>query len=530
MKRLNKILNNRYSWWALLFLALIVLFIPALGIKFSWIDDGQDILVSRQIVNSIRSFDFKGLGIILSEGNGRLRIIYWFYQALEYLVGGTNPLIHFAVHFSVIFITSIFIFEIVKSFTKSNFAGFFSGLIYLLSPINTENIYRLGPQEPLLCIFVAASLYFLFRKKLFLSILFLFLSTFSKEPGFVLFLPILLAYLLKRIFYKNRDIQLEKYLILGFIFLLPIFFNVFLRRSGYSTNYEFAISGIVKNLSSYLDLLLKGFAPFFGFFLFTYFIRLAWFFKKNRTRKKGLHFIEQGVFVLIFFAFVVIQSPWKYVLQRYLMPASVGLVIFLGIELMEVRKLLSGNLKTIRLLSIIFIGYFVVATAGNIVRVYILGERVAFETNSIQSMISYIAENSPKNGKVLFNFITGDSTIELVSTPKLLMSILYNRSDVATGYLNINKIDPGTTFIVGRLGIRATYTEEEIESQTNFSSKIVLLSEKIFPVITTPDNLIKQIIKKTLRRIVYKEPFNLDGIYTQYRAVNRWYIYRLSTY
>ena len=527
MKKLNIILNNKYLWWFILFLILAILFLPILEIKFSWIDDAKDILVSRQVAESLKNFNPDGLKTIFFEGNGRLRVVYWFYQTFEYLIGGTNATIHFAIHIFVILATSLFIFETVRVITNSKFAGFFSGALYLLVPINTENIFRLGPVEPILALFSSASLYFLFKNKLSLSVVFLFLAAYSKETGFVLWLPILLAYVLERFLYKKRNVLFEKYCLWGFIFLFPVVVSSLLRRTGYSTNYEFVVVEMAKRLFSYIDMLLKSFAPFLGIFVITYLTRLIWFMKKHTDKKYGLRFIAQGIFIGIFLVFVSVQAPWKYVLERYMMPATIGLVVFLGIELAQLNKLVNKNWSIRKIATLIFIGYFLIACMGNLVRVFILGQRVAYETNSIHSMVSYVARNSPENSKVVFNFITGESTIELVNGSRHLLTELYSRHDIATGYLNIDLIGPDTSFIIGRTGIRAQYSEADLEDKISYSSKDVLFREKRFPVITTPDNLVKQLIKKVYRKVRYEEDLTLDGIYTQYIAVSRWYFYKL---
>jgi hypothetical protein len=526
---MKAMLNKKYLFWFVLFLVFSFLFIPALGIKFSWIDDAKNILVSSQLVESFKNLNFQGLKLIFFEGNGRFRVIYWLYQAFEYWLGGISPVAHFALHYLIILATSIFIFETVRTITKSKYVGLFSGLIYILSPINTENIFRLGPVEPLLAFFVTVSLFFLLRNKLFLSILFLFFASFSKETAFVVWLPIFLALLLKRILYKKRDKRFEKYCLWGVIFLIPIVATTLFRRTGYSTFYEFAFVDIAQRFLSYVDLILKGFAPFVGIFTLSYLIRLVLFFREKRAKRNGFEFIEQGIFLAIFLVFVLVQSPWKYVLERYLMPATASLVIFLGFELNELYKLIVKNKNLKKTIILIFIIYFFLASILNMVRIFIWGQKVAYETNSIHSMISYVAANSPENGKVAFNFITGESTIELIGGSRHLLELLYNRDDISTGYFNVNSIDPNTSFIIGRSGIRATFSERDIEKRIRFFSKIVLLSNKSFPVLTTPDNMIKQILKKTLRGLVFKEPLTLDGIYTEYLAEYRWYIYRMHS-
>ncbi len=529
MKKIGKLLNNKYIFWILILIVYLILFFPAFRMKFWWIDDGISLMFSKTIIDSFRNTNFGSLNSILFESNGRLRTIYWLYQTIKYLIGGYNPTIHFTIHFLVLFLTSIFIFEMVRNITKSNLSGFFSGILFVINSLNTENIYRLGPVEPLISFFVTVSLYCLFTKRNSLSIIFLFFVIFTKETGFVLWLSVLFIYILKRIFVKKREISLEKYWLWGFIFTFPLIINFFLRRSGYSTNYLFDYTSILSNLKTYSKLLLKSF-PILGLFIFTYLIRLILMIKNGKINKNYMSFINQGMFLSIFIVFLLIQSPWQYVLERYLMPATVGLVIFLGIELHQLVIFISKlNLRLYKILVYCFVIAFICVTVDNTIAVYQWGKKMSFTTNFIQILYSDLAKNTPPNGTVLFNFIEGDSTIELVTETDLHLSLLYNRKDIQVDYLNLDKLPKSFFTIVGTPMIREKYSRNIIEKEIyNLKPEDNLIyKEENQLVITTPLNIIKQLVKKVFLYTIYRSPINGDGIYTYYLLKDYWYKYQI---
>jgi hypothetical protein len=522
--------NNYLLWWLLLGTITAFLFMPALNIKFWWIDDGRSIFVAQKLISSITSFNFQDLSFVLLEQGGRFRIIYWMYQTLVYVIGGTNPLIHFIIHFLIILVTSIYIFEIVRNISKFNLAGFFAGALYILTPINTENLYRLGPIEPVLTLFIVASLYYLIKDRIGLAVLFLLFTIFAKETGFVIWLPILGAYLLKRIIYKIRDLNFEKFCFWGFIFFSLVVINTTFRRFGYSTNYVLNPERMISNFGSYIDIITKGFAPLLGLFILTAIFRFFSSVRLKKIKKDGPDFIEEAIFLILPLLFLVVLSPWEFVLDRYLMPATAGLVIFLGVELAMINRLISTyHLNIRRIAGLMLISYFAVMFGGNAIRIYRQGERVAYTTNFIQELFFYLSESVPKDGVVLYNFLKGDSTWELVVETDIHLDLFYNRSDIEVSYLDLDNLSEKQHLIVGTPMIREQYSRELVEkSINNYKKGESIVYEKKFLIVTTPFNLVKQTIKKVAQFVVYRKPITPDGIYTYYISRDYWYKYRVE--
>lgn len=529
-KKASLVVGNPIFWMALLILITSVIFIPALKMKFWWVDDGWTITMAQKIIDSIVHFDFNGLGIIFNESGGRLRIIYWFFQTFVYLLGGTDPTIYFIIHYLVILFSVILIFRVVLQLTKSNISAFASSIFYVLTPVNTENLYRLGPQEPILCLFLMASIYFLFSNRKKLSILFLLLTVLTKENGFIIWIPVLFLYLGKRILFKKRDLLLEKYCLWGLVFSIPFILNTFLRHGGYSDFYDFNLGQMIGNFGSYLSLVNGVFSPLLILFSITFLIRIVICFWNSNFKKLRQNLLIETMFVILFLIFIAVQSPWKFVLYRYLMPASMGLVIFMGMEIAGIKEMLKIKMiGSIPWLAIVLLGYLFVFIWMNMVHVYLSGELSAHQTSFIQSLYKDLAKEVPKNGLVLMNFLKGDSTTELVAQTDMQLGLFYNRSDVRVEYLSLDNLPKENFIIVGTPQIREEYPREVVEEKmVNYRRDESLVQGDKFLVLTTPMGLFKQVAKKSYQFIVHKIPLSGDGIFTYYISHDYWYKYYIG--
>lgn len=457
-------------------------------------------------------------------------MVYWFYQMFISTIGKANPTIYFVFHFLIIFGTSIYIYKIVKYLSKSQFAGFLAGSFYILAPVNTENIYRLGPVEPILALFIAASLYYLLEKRAVRSILFLLLATFTKEAGFVTWLPVGAVYIYRRIIDKKRDLNFERYSLWGLAFLVPVLLNTLLRRSGYSSNYVFNLGQIISNFTGYIKLTADGFPFLFWVLLLSYLIRLAVYYRKHELARRELGVLYQAAFLALFFVFVVVISPWDHFLLRYLMPSTVGLVIFMGLEIAAVRSILEEyKFQKIKILAVIFSFYLILFFSGSMVRTYIYGLRYARETIFVQSVFKDLAENVPKDGLVLFNFPDIETNREYVVEAAMQFGWFYHRPDIRVDYLNLNKLPKRNFTIVGVTIVNSTYSREDIEKIIHvYRVEESVPQKKVYLVLTTPTNMIKQTVRKLYQLVIDKTPFSGTGIFTYYVSNDYWYRYFVS--
>ncbi len=515
-------------WTIALILITSIVFIPALKIEFWWVDDGWDIFISQKILNSVAHFNLDWINIIFNESGGRFRAGYWIYQSLEYFIGGNNPALHFFVHYLVILGAALLIFGIVFRLTKSGLLGFFSSIFYILTPLNTENLFRLGPQEPLLGLFLAGSMYYLLKNKIYLSILFLLFAILTKENGFVLWIPVLFYYSAKRIVLKIRDKSLEKYTLWGLIFTIPVILNTLLRRGGYSGFYSFEIDKITSHFMSYISLINEALSPLLAIFVTTFLFRSFVIFRNGKYRKYRQDLLYEAMFLILFLALVVVQSPWAFVLNRYVMPATVGLVIFMAMEVSGIKNYLVeiNKNKILPWLIAIFAVYIVSFLWMNGTHVFLSGELSAHQTSFVQSLYESLAKEVPQGGIVLLNFHEGDSTKELVVETAMHLDLLYQRSDIKVDYLNLDNLPKTNYMIVGTPQVVEQYTQKQIEKSVRYGQKDESLAKKDrYLVLTTPMNLFKQIVKKTYQLFVHQTPFTSDGIYTYYISQDYWYKY-----
>lgn len=457
--------------------------------------------------------------------SGRFMPVYWFYHTLEYAIGGLNPTIHFLLHYLLILLAALFIYGTVKEFTNSEFAAFISGTLYIVTPLNTENLYRLGPQEPILSFLMAASIYFLIKNKLNISVVLLLLVALTKENGFILWIPFFILYILKKYLTKKKDANLSKFSLWGLLFSLPIVYNALFSRVGYSSNYTFDIGKIISNFTGYITLVSESFSPLFVIFIATFLIRIFISFQEKR-KVEQMNLVYEATFLLIFLEFVAIMSPWKYFLGRYLMPSTVGLVIFIGLEIKGIKEFLEKfKFKYLNVLTAFFVGYFLFFASVNMVRVYVHGLQVAQSTAFIQSILKNLSKVVPENGLVLYNFEKSENTVEYVVQTGLQLGLFYDRSDVRADYFYSSSLPKDKYVIVGVSSISPSYAVSDIERTLGGPKKEeYIYPKKTLPILTNPMNMISQTVKKVYKFAANKIPMTAEGIVAFYQSNDSWYI------
>ncbi len=517
------------------FLLLIFLvfftFLPAIGIKFSWIDDGWDILMAQKFINSAKNLDFRQFFNLFLEGDiGRFRPVYWLWQTLTYLLAGKTPLVHYFLHFLLILGIIFFIYKIVFILTKNRWAGFFSGALFLLNTINPDNWYRLGPQEPLVGFFITSSVFLLLRgKNQWWPIFLLVLALFSKETALAILPPVVVFYLGKRFFLKEKNLLLKKYVFFSLELSALMMVITLTVRTGYTQNYSFDVLSGLERFWRFLTICIVNLEPFSIILIFTFLIRQAGSFIRKGFNSVNDIFLAELLFGVWFISFLAVQSPWTYTLQRYLLPATIGFFIFLGIELSQVAMFLQKRSKKIyKPTLIIFILFFTFYLSINLISVTNNGRLMAHNTANVQKMVAYLAKNSPPSGQIFLNFLNGEGTMEFIGETAIHLDLFYGRPDIKVAYLNLDSLPQPPYFIVSESNILPEYKEEEVEQKLNIKAPTEMKYYNDFPVITTPANLLKQVFKKTVRRIFNREEFTAEGIYTTYYLRDNWKIYAVN--
>lgn len=520
MKRIFRSIKDRYPVFVIF---LIWGTLTLLNMKVYWmlVDDAGNVIFSRTLFEKISSLNIVGVISQLLEGGGRFRPTYWLYQMCVWIIGRNNYQIWHFVHMLVIGATVIFIYIIIRELTKSKIISLFAGLFYLLTPLNTENILRIGPQEPLLTMLLSILFYLIIRSKNnMLAIVVLVLAIFTKETSVAIFPAIFLYYLYCRRspLIKNKTQGL--YLFISICISAAVLVLVtFLRRGGYSTNYYFDMSMITHNFIVFVKDLDTRTLHLMPLAVLTYVVRLL----LKLIKQKKIISSKEDVFQLMsfvwFVSFLIIQLPWEYPLTRYLMPALTFLTIFMFLEISNLLSLLGrsivykwyvGKFRFLILISAIYI--LVIWLIGTLFR----------ETSQANYYKAFVVMSRlPKNTIIFMNMYENDGTIELVYETEVHLAEFWNRGDIKVKYLDLQNL-PNAPFVVADSDqfIRRYSYGELTKIFGNPMYEVKNISEGI--VITTPPELIKQSIKKIFLYVVKRNRITHDGIYTSYYVYNNW--------
>lgn len=527
---------KQFSWP--LFLSLIVLVVGFSSLFLTWalVDDAGSILAGRTLNHYLTSGQFdKFFSFFLEYGSGRFRPVYWLMIWGEYNLGGTHPQIHYFLHLLLFFATSILIYYLVFKITQSSLAGFLAGLFFIFPSVNIDNWYRLGNQESRLVFWLILSILLFYlalksEKKIFLilAILSALGVYLTKENGLAFFvLP--LIWLLFSFTRKNLGRNFRKKILIFFlanlVFLLlsragPYFLGV---RSGYMEAYRPDFYWIVKNFRWYFYFLKES----FGIFLWLSLLSLIWqlFLVFEGRLKNKTCLIWEISFLILFLTFFALQLPLILFEQRYLLPATISLALFLGISLFFLLEKV-GSFRPLFQKSIYFIFFLLIINFlfynGVRIRNYISN---SLKLNSLNwEMVSYLASNTPNNANLYFNFPRGDQGQEYIVNIKKQLPLFFKRSDLKVDYYEKSKTIGESSLLIFNPKL-LFYPEEDFVTFTKVKEFRVQNSEL---VVTTTSNLLKQTIRKIFDSLVLRKPFTHEGIYTFWVEKYQWNIYRLD--
>ena len=504
-----------------LFLILVfcIVFIPNLFIKWMLLDDGYTIYFVTLLHKFIISFNIQGFIGLFFEATGRLRPIYWIFNYLVWIIFGSNPfgfrLAHVLVWVGIVFLIS----KIIIKLTKSSIFAFLGSIIFIISPINYENILRIGPQEPLLLLFVLFGVYFLTKNNLYASLVFLVLAIFTKETAIAIMPAVALMYIWYLKINSNKAHRFGKYFFSLVGVSTFIFINYLLNfNKGYVAGYQVTAATIFVNLIKNLQLLFDSHAVLL-------ILTAALVIVNNLSGRKGkkINNYYSWFFLVSFFAFVLIQTPWEYVLARYLTPAVAFLILLFFVEL---HKTVAGIRVRSRYI-VSFVVFFTVAfvsvyTFSRLINLFHSTLRFIYETQLVDKAISFTAENAPRKGYIYVNLAEGLSTQEYIDEIGLHLSLLHKRDDLSVFYLQSKSSIDGI-IIDSNIGKKLYETDELLRI---FPRKQVqkISTQGYIPIVTTPEGFIKEISKKLFNLAVRHEKLNWDGVYTTYFYKTDWNI------
>lgn len=441
----------KFPWREVVLLAaILVVGLPSLFVNWMIVDDGYYLFIEQKISSLIASLNFSGLGDVLIEPD-RFRPALRIYLWLTYLIAGQNPLLHHLINFLISGATVILIYSIIRILTSSKSAALVGGLLFTLASFNIENWYRLKTPEPKITFFIALSLFFLVKnlqniyatgksKNSFLvfSTLPLVFAYFIRETSFAFF-PFSLFLFAGALHFKNNNKRKRVWLKTAAIFfavnfvlaIIPLAINIFLRKQGsYTSYYDVAPSKMLSIGWLYLKLMIRELSPFPLLLGFSFLISWFWLL---RSRRVTFERFLQLAFLVAFASFLVALLPWGIPLGRYLELVLLFLSLVLGLEAYAILKIkpVKSHWK-----FFIFLAGFAILVFNNGCSMYNYARDTILGQRNINKTLLYLAAQTPKNGKILWNLKENEGTVELVMEANFLLNLVYNRPDLVIEYLN----------------------------------------------------------------------------------------------
>lgn len=309
---------------------------------FSLIDDGQTILNTAKIGECIHSFSCKEIQeIIVEKEFGRFRPLYWMIQASVQSVIGLNPTkLHEFRTYGLSLIIYILIFFVLKPFNKNVLGTFLATIIFFFNVSFTENITRLGPVEPYQLIFVVIagilftqrhelSKYFGNRSLFFFLIINSISAALIKETTLSLVGVIFIFSLFEKHQGLKKSLLISMMTIAIFLMIAIAYAKSDPSSADYSGGYQLTSQGMKQNIFVFKILLEQMFHPLFYFSIGLGIINHFLF---SPNKKYLYHLLFWGLLTL---AFIAIQIPWPYVLERYFLLPAFGLSVCFALIFMN---------------------------------------------------------------------------------------------------------------------------------------------------------------------------------------------------
>ncbi|MCC6612293.1 MAG: hypothetical protein IT320_02385 [Anaerolineae bacterium] len=445
-------------------LALVLLLaIPALDISWSLVDDAtHSIERPRLMLDALHEGHWIGSlnsgqpGVIVTEfADGRFRPVGWLYFMTTYALLGENPVYHHAFRFVLLAVTVSATFLVGLWLSGSNTVGFLSGLFLILYTPALEGYYRLSPWEIPLTMLLAsglAAMAFMFRRvyagrqsTLALAIGFgvaffaLILALGAKESS-VAFAPVLVALPVGALL-TARSPERKRWLrwITPLAVILLIVYAAYLlvilanhaTEQGYGSNYgSGGIAIFLRNLVAYCWAILRNYNLFLLIGLASFASRLRTHWQTRQPLSATDYW--QLVLLLMTAVGVIFQSPFRAIIERYLLPYVLGLAIFLGLEARHIILYLNQwhglrrrGLVVVLVMGGVFLLWETVPTG------LINYEWVRQRENSSYQTMQYIAAHAEPGARIWTNLSRSGDYAELISGIGRVQRIFFERDDLA---------------------------------------------------------------------------------------------------
>jgi len=415
----------------LFFVSLVYFFYAGLFLNpsrfnhFSLIDDGQVLIQSSSYFEDclFRLRCQKFADQTFEFGTNRFRPTYWLINNFLYEALGNNAGLHHAFRIYVVGYLMIFSLALIFLNLKISWPALILGIFIFVSNYSfSENIIRLGTNEPLQVLFLAVFSLLYFRYK----------ETNPKSPTIF---PLLVILLIWTIFIKENSIAIlpavfiNEYLsskknfrktvvLVGLpfaLFILGVILSKIMPSTispdipAYTNNYVTSPTVILKNASLNLELLLNSMSPFLKLTLVL--SPLLVIIGRARKLLKNEKFYYWFLFAVFF---TLILFPWRHVLERYQLVSIFGMTVVITFLIDRaigfVKEIILSRIKLISryplleivsfgVVAILFLKGFPINLAKTVNFGNIFSTRSRFEVDQLQAIANYNSQKMYINGK-----------------------------------------------------------------------------------------------------------------------------------
>jgi len=423
MEKIKKFLA-RNVWIILILLVATLLLLPQLKVPWMLIDDGESLRVAQEAEDQIRAGNPIWF-LQFEKIHGRFRPVYWLYHLVTFKLFGFNAVFHHFAHLLVYLGITLMVYKLIKAISGSDLAGFLGGIFLLLFSPAKENLYRLGTAEPNFTLYLLLMLYFLVKKRFLPTLIFLTLIYFNKETSIIL-IPYTLGLLVLTSFWNQKAKETKVWRKFFLKFLVANLILAAVQRlivlklgigGGYSQYYVFSLIQMIRGGLGYWKMILGTYNIFLALAGIAFVLKLIshfpWIKKLDSVMFWEIALL--GWFLL----FLTIQTPWIFVMGRYLPPILVGLVPLIAIENAKIvsfsTKILSSRRvlgKILFVLMGLLLARFVIVNGREVMAMY--QAIVPGETRNAKA-VEFLAKNT-------VSFISCQFLFQLAN----LLSLLFN--------------------------------------------------------------------------------------------------------
>jgi hypothetical protein len=438
--------------YAPVLIAVLILLPRLLSPQFGLFDDGKSIVTALQISHGNWSFQF-------DQGDGRFRPIYWLSFALVYLVFGLRPFWFFLVNALILAITTYCLIRFLLNLGRGHWQAGLTGLAFVLAGPVIENYYTLSKGEPWQVLFLALSLLaFSHRRRsswwwtrigwVSLMAALMLLADFSKETSLVIAPIALVWYLGDRWLQHSRKgsaprLDYGEYLLAGVISaLLYVLLRMAavpagLHTEGYTNNYVFTLAQVQASLLRWSGWLMRDFAYLAPLVLGAAIVGAA-----GKKLPQAMLMFQALVWVA---GWVAVFLPWYYMAEYYMLPAAIGLAVFVGALLEVMAGAWRSPAKWLMGVGGLFLAaavlLFLLILPGTLTSARI---QLAVDASNDQALRT-IARSAPQDSTVLVNIQVANEYVEEI---QYLLPTYYHRPDLVVETFHSQQLGSSGTYYV----------------------------------------------------------------------------------